>query len=103
MDFFIADYLSSPLYHKEKELKTDTGTILDALNVKNIPKLRFSSPVLSLVEHHRIIAKSLWRKRELLVQENNCLAELRDTLLPKLISGELRIPDAEKFLKEAGV
>ena len=29
------------------------------------------------------------------------LASLRDTLLPKLISGELRIKDAEKFLKEA--
>jgi type I restriction enzyme S subunit len=31
------------------------------------------------------------------------LSELRDTLLPKLISGELRIPDAEKFLEEAGL
>ena len=29
--------------------------------------------------------------------------ELRDTLLPKLISGILRIPDAEKFLEEAGI
>ena len=28
------------------------------------------------------------------------LAQLRDTLLPKLISGELRVPDAEAFLKE---
>jgi type I restriction enzyme S subunit len=35
--------------------------------------------------------------------ENDSLAELRDTLLPKLISGELRIPDAEKFLEEAGI
>lgn len=31
------------------------------------------------------------------------LASLRDTLLPKLISGELRVPDAEKFAREAGV
>ena len=29
------------------------------------------------------------------------LANLRDTLLPKLISGELRIPDAEKLVAEA--
>jgi type I restriction enzyme S subunit len=28
---------------------------------------------------------------------------LRDTLLPKLISGELRIPDAERLLEEAGI
>jgi type I restriction enzyme S subunit len=28
-------------------------------------------------------------------------SELRDTLLPKLISGELRIPDAEKLAEAA--
>lgn len=31
--------------------------------------------------------------------ENIALTQLRDTLLPKLISGELRITDAEKFLE----
>jgi type I restriction enzyme S subunit len=34
--------------------------------------------------------------------ESRTLAQLRDTLLPKLISGELRIKDAEAFLKERG-
>jgi type I restriction enzyme R subunit len=28
---------------------------------------------------------------------------MRDTLLPKLISGELRVKDAERFLKERGL
>lgn len=37
------------------------------------------------------------------LQESNSLASLRDTLLPKLISGELRVPDAEKFVEEAGL
>jgi type I restriction enzyme S subunit len=31
--------------------------------------------------------------------ESRNLAQLRDTLLPKLISGELRIADAEQFLE----
>ncbi len=31
------------------------------------------------------------------------LSSIRDTLLPKLISGELRIPEAEKLLERAGV
>jgi type I restriction enzyme S subunit len=31
------------------------------------------------------------------------LAVLRDTILPKLISGEIRIPDAEKMLEEVGI
>jgi type I restriction enzyme S subunit len=34
--------------------------------------------------------------------ESRTLARLRDTLLPKLISGELRIADAEKFMERAG-
>ncbi len=32
-------------------------------------------------------------------RESRSLAQLRDTLLPKLISGELRVPDAKTFLK----
>ena len=36
-------------------------------------------------------------------QENHCLSDFRDALLPKLISGELRIPDAEKLLEEVGI
>ncbi|MGL6215307.1 restriction endonuclease subunit S [Billgrantia desiderata] len=34
-------------------------------------------------------------------QESKTLAQLRDTLLPKLISGELRIKDAERFMEGA--
>jgi len=36
-----------------------------------------------------------------LQSESESLAQLRDTLLPKLISGELRITDAEKFIQRA--
>ena len=33
-------------------------------------------------------------------QEYRALAALRDTLLPKLISGELRVRHAERFIME---
>ena len=33
-------------------------------------------------------------------KESDTLMSLRDTLLPKLISGELRVPDAEKLLED---
>ncbi len=36
-----------------------------------------------------------------IVEENLVLSTLRDTLLPKLISGELRIRDAEKIAESA--
>ena len=34
---------------------------------------------------------------------NNNLSKIRDTLLPKLISGELQIPDAEKLIEEVKI
>ena len=37
------------------------------------------------------------------MKEVELLAIARDTLLPKLISGELRIPEAEKLLEQAGI
>jgi len=51
----------------------------------------------------RIIRSSL-EKTVSTVHENRTLTTLRDTLLPKLISGELRVSDAEKFIdpQEAG-
>ena len=49
------------------------------------------------------ILGSFYKKMSISRKENDTLSQLRDTLLPKLISGEFRIPDAEKFLEEAGV
>ena len=33
------------------------------------------------------------------IMQSRTLAALRDTLLPKLISGELRVPDAERTVR----
>ena len=46
---------------------------------------------------------SLYRQPAESERESRSLAELRDTLLPKLISGALRISDAATFLKERGL
>ena len=34
------------------------------------------------------------------LKKSAALGDIRDTLLPKLLSGQLRIPDAEKFVKD---
>jgi type I restriction enzyme S subunit len=33
--------------------------------------------------------------------ESHMLANIRDALLPKLVSGEVRVKDAEKFVEKA--
>jgi type I restriction enzyme, S subunit len=47
------------------------------------------------------IAEPLFSRLKLVIQENSRLAVLRDTLLPKLISGELRIKDAQAEVEAA--
>ena len=42
-----------------------------------------------------------WVRQKKAHQDSAILATLRDTLLPKLISGELRLKDAERFIGRA--
>lgn len=60
-------------------------------------------PSQELIKRSAEVITPLIERSILSQQESKILSELRDTLLPKLISGELRIPDAEKFLTEAGL
>jgi type I restriction enzyme S subunit len=49
------------------------------------------------------VAGALLAKRAQNERESSTLAALRDALLPKLISGELRVKDAEKFIERAAL
>jgi type I restriction enzyme, S subunit len=57
----------------------------------------------SLLKIYNDISKNMLEKVSKNSLENITLEKLRDTLLPKLISGELKIPDAENIVKEAGI
>jgi type I restriction enzyme S subunit len=48
-------------------------------------------------------AQMLYQKVVSNMRQSTLIAAARDALLPKLISGELRIPDAEKMLEEVGI
>jgi type I restriction enzyme S subunit len=60
-------------------------------------------PPAAIVSAFEAQSKVVFRRRSLVFNENMALVAFRDTLLPKLISGELRIPEAEKLLEQAGV
>jgi len=49
------------------------------------------------------VVEPLLGKSLVLRSESRSLSTTRDALLPKLISGEIRIPDAEKILEEVGI
>lgn len=92
--YFITVLLSQ---HMRRQIlqNTDEGTILGALNVKNIPKLLFpifESSVLAQLEETLF---PLRKQIEFNSLQNQRLIQLRDSLLPKLMSGELDISNID--------
>lgn len=73
------------------------------LNQEEVRTSYFKSPDSVVLYVFNDIVTPIVKRQLMLGKENLILQELRDTLLPKLISGELRIPDTEKFLEEAGM
>lgn len=73
---------------------------LSTSGIKNTPTVY---PGIEIMRKFGSLMIPIFERIFLSKRENKTLSELRDTLLPKLISGELRIPDAEKFLEEAGI
>ena len=55
-----------------------------------------------LSEFHKHVS-TYFAKLDESMNESRTLAALRDVLLPKLIRGEIRVKDAERFLKERGL
>ena len=72
-----------------------TGTTVLHLGKEAIPTYRFVLPPRDLVCHFDLAASNSFVRVDALENESERLIALRDTLLPKLTSGELRVADAE--------
>ena len=77
-----------------------TGTSKSHQRVKptDVLNIKIPAPGEKLVKAFSDAVKPMLEKTLIGKSESEILVELRDTLLPKLISGELRIPDAERFI-----
>jgi type I restriction enzyme, S subunit len=71
------------------------GTTVNRIPAAALQKPRFAVPPRELVLEIEAFAVPLFDRAEAAETESQTLAELRDTLLPKLISGELRVRDTE--------
>ncbi|HEX6904864.1 MAG TPA: restriction endonuclease subunit S [Thermoanaerobaculia bacterium] len=97
---FLIECLRSETMKEEIRRKTDSGTILESLNVRNIPKLRLVIPTEPVAREFERVCRPLRARMENNLEESRTLSALRDTLLPKLLSGEIRVKQAEKIVEE---
>ena len=70
------------------------GTTVLHLSKKAIPEYRISLPGnLNELALYGSIFDSIFRKESEMMDESRRLAQLRDTLLPRLMSGEIKVGD----------
>ena len=70
---------------------------------EDLDQIPFAVPPNKLLDVFESLGSKLWKKCKINNNESNNLSILRDTLLSKLISGEISIKDAEKTLEGAGI
>ena len=86
-----------------EEIKTSGsgGSVVTNLSTSRFSKLRLIAPPVNLRRAYHSSMMPVFVRILTNVRESRTLAALRDALLPKLISGEIRVKDAERFIKEA--
>ena len=78
-----------------------TGTRMPRANASDILAYPFVRVSEQLAKHFDLALAPFWEKGITATAEKQSLEQLRDTLLPKLLSGELRIPEAERLVEES--
>lgn len=78
------------------------GSVFDTITTSTFESSRFVLPPSGALQGFEQIVSPAFGRVLFASEESSSLAALRNTLLPKLISGELRVQDAERFSIEAG-
>jgi type I restriction enzyme S subunit len=86
------------LYEIRKRANSGVQVNLSTDGIKTTPTIM---PPLSLMGKFGSLSHPLFERIFNSLKENQTLAELRDTLLPKLMSGEIRVADAEREVEVA--
>ncbi|WP_158299976.1 restriction endonuclease subunit S [Glycomyces paridis] len=77
------------------------GSTFLELSRKNFKAMPIRLPSAEIIAEFANFAEPLHDRAAQAVAESRAVAELRDTLLPQLMSGRLRVKDAEKLVEDA--
>lgn len=70
-----------------------TGAVQAKLSQGNMQKIFVAIPPKNVLDEIRPVIDNLYSKIRIITDENSRLSLLRDTLLPRLMSGELEVPE----------
>ncbi|MGO2870231.1 MAG: restriction endonuclease subunit S [Staphylococcus equorum] len=73
--------------------QTASGSTFKEISGKGMKSIPIILPIIETINKYGNIVESYFEKIKVLEKENQKLIQLRNTLLPKLMSGEIEIPD----------
>jgi type I restriction enzyme, S subunit len=76
-----------------------TGTKMPRTSWNELSRFEVSLPPANVAKAYNTIFQPLNERIQANIQESRTLAEIRDTLLPRLISGEILIKESEKIVE----
>lgn len=82
---------------------TQVGTTVIHLGKKDIDNFKITIPSPQISEHFGHLAQPWYDKLVCIKLATRTLSSIRDVILPKLVSGAIRVKDAEAFLTERGL
>lgn len=88
--YYLWTYIITEEFDKIKNSYCE-GTTMQAINNKNINKILIKVPKDNVLDNYRKILAPLFKNISRLKVQNKSLAEIRDALLPKLMSGEIDV------------
>ena len=92
--------LLSSRIQQEVESKLVQGVQAN-LSLTSLGDLKIILPSNDILNVFNGIIAPIWEEQLSINRQSNYLSQLRDTLLPKLLSGEITLPNAEEIAKEA--
>lgn len=81
---------------------SSTSSIADAVNSKTVREIPILIPENAILNSFQQIIVSVFERIKTIQKQSQTLTTLRDTLLPRLISGQLRINQAQDLINEVG-
>ena len=96
-------YLGGFMIMKQPEIETmgEGSTGQTELSRTKLSELKILLPTYNVLNYLEKYTKEISKGIAVNQEDSETLTQLRDTLLPKLISGELRVPDAERIVETA--
>jgi type I restriction enzyme S subunit len=98
---YIYGFLKSPLY-AEYAAGAMTGSVQKNMNAKVIVAVDLPFPDATALQAFTAVAEPIRAAINQKVRENSRLSSLRDALLPELLAGRIRVPEAEEVAAEVG-